>query len=205
MSSPTIVWFIWANPWPLRSAAKVNRVGILFMVSSSEPAAFEWQSSNHNQYISITPDQLARPATKAGCPICPDFLRRLVALIHFMRLSLMKGAHADLSSTARQEIGVKPGFGLSGIPQHSTSLFLSLGLPRRAVGAQPRDMRERPPCVRVARSRAGKPPRLPEAWVVHAGCAMLLMIPSDVMTDGTETKQPFGCFVSCVQSPQTCT
>jgi hypothetical protein len=42
-----------------------------------------------------------------------------VALIHFMRLSLMKGAHADLSSTAWQEIGVKPFFGLSGIPQHS--------------------------------------------------------------------------------------
>jgi hypothetical protein len=32
-----------------------------------------------------------------------------------MRLSLMKGAHADLSSTAWQEIGVKPSFGLSGI------------------------------------------------------------------------------------------
>ncbi len=29
---------------------------------------------------------------------CPDFLRRLVALIHSMRLSLMKGAHTDLSS-----------------------------------------------------------------------------------------------------------
>jgi hypothetical protein len=27
-----------------------------------------------------------------------------------MRLSLMKGAHADLSSTAWQEIGVKPCF-----------------------------------------------------------------------------------------------
>ena len=49
-----------------------------------------------------------------------------MALIHFMRLSLMKGAHADLSSTARQETGVKPGFGLSGIPQDSTSVFLSL-------------------------------------------------------------------------------
>jgi hypothetical protein len=34
-----------------------------------------------------------------------------------MRLSLMKGAHADLSSAAWQEIGVKPAFGLSGIPQ----------------------------------------------------------------------------------------
>ena len=45
-----------------------------------------------------------------------DFLRRLVALIHSMRLSIMKGAHADLSSAAWQEIGVKPYFGLSGIP-----------------------------------------------------------------------------------------
>jgi hypothetical protein len=43
-------------------------------------------------------------------PHCPDFLRRLVALIHSMRLSLMKGAHADLSSKAWQEIGVKPRF-----------------------------------------------------------------------------------------------
>src|ERR1700679_2246980 len=33
---------------------------------------------------------------------------------------LNEGAHADLSSTAWQEIGVKPYFGLSGIPQHST-------------------------------------------------------------------------------------
>jgi hypothetical protein len=43
-------------------------------------------------------------------PHLPDFLRRLVALIPSMRLSLMKGAHADLSSTAWQEIGVKPRF-----------------------------------------------------------------------------------------------
>jgi len=35
-----------------------------------------------------------------------------------VRLSLMKGAHADLSSTAWQDIGVKPYFGLSGY--HST-------------------------------------------------------------------------------------
>ena len=38
-----------------------------------------------------------------------------MALIHPMRLSLMKGAHADPSSTASQEIGVKPSFGLSGV------------------------------------------------------------------------------------------
>jgi hypothetical protein len=44
-----------------------------------------------------------------------------------MRLSLMKGAHADLSGTAWQEIGVKPGFGLSGMPQQLDAFFLSLG------------------------------------------------------------------------------
>jgi hypothetical protein len=49
-------------------------------------------------------------------PLCPDFLRRLVALIHFMRLSLMKSAHADLSSTAWQEIGVTPSFAYPGVP-----------------------------------------------------------------------------------------
>jgi hypothetical protein len=56
-------------------------------------------------------------------PHCPDFLWILVALIHSMRLFLMKGAHPDLSSTAWQEIGVKPFFGLSGTPQLSTRLF----------------------------------------------------------------------------------
>ena len=58
-------------------------------------------------------------------PHGPDFLWRLVALIHSMRLSLLKGAHADLSSTAWQEIGVKPGFGLSGIPLLSTRFLLT--------------------------------------------------------------------------------
>jgi hypothetical protein len=68
---------------------------------------------------------------KAGCPIAPISCGGLVALVDFMRLSLMKGAHANLSSTAWQEIGVKPGFGCprvpwgsSGIPQHSTCLFV---------------------------------------------------------------------------------
>ena len=37
----------------------------------------------------------------------------------------MKGAHANLSSAAWQEIGVKPFFGLSGTPRHSTFSFLS--------------------------------------------------------------------------------
>ena len=49
-----------------------------------------------------------------------------MALIHFMRLSLMKGAHADLSNTAWQEIGVKPYFGLSGIPLRWTASFLRI-------------------------------------------------------------------------------
>ena len=39
-----------------------------------------------------------------------------MALIHSMRLSLTKGAHADLSSTAWQEIGVKPGFACPACP-----------------------------------------------------------------------------------------
>jgi len=49
------------------------------------------------------------PPVKARCP---DFLRRLVALVHSMRLYLMKSAHAELSNTAWQEIGVKPILGL---------------------------------------------------------------------------------------------
>ena len=36
----------------------------------------------------------------------PDFLLRFMALMHFMRLSLLKGAHAALSSAAWQEIRV---------------------------------------------------------------------------------------------------
>jgi hypothetical protein len=63
-----------------------------------------------------------RIRNKYWVPHCPYFLRRLVALIHSMRLSLMKGAHADLSSAAWQEIGVKPGFGLSGITAFDVSL-----------------------------------------------------------------------------------
>jgi hypothetical protein len=48
-------------------------------------------------------------------PHGPDFLLGVVALINSTRLSLTKGAHAELFSTAWQEIGVKPYFGLSGI------------------------------------------------------------------------------------------
>ena len=39
----------------------------------------------------------------------PDFLWNLVALVHFMRPSLRKGAHAALSNAAWQEIRVRPG------------------------------------------------------------------------------------------------
>jgi hypothetical protein len=37
----------------------------------------------------------------------PDFLLNLVALANFMRLSLLKGAHAALSCAAWQEIRVR--------------------------------------------------------------------------------------------------
>jgi hypothetical protein len=39
----------------------------------------------------------------------PEFLSRLVALANFMRLSLMKAAHVDLSDVAKQEFGYAPG------------------------------------------------------------------------------------------------
>ncbi len=35
----------------------------------------------------------------------PEFLSRLAALANFMRLSLMKAAHVDLSDVAKQEFG----------------------------------------------------------------------------------------------------
>ena len=54
-----------------------------------------------------------------GAPTCPHFLWRLVALIYPMRLSSMKGAHADLSSTVRQEIGVKPAVACPALPRRT--------------------------------------------------------------------------------------
>jgi hypothetical protein len=60
-----------------------------------------------------------------------------------MRLSLMKGAHADLSSAAWQEIGVKPSFGLSGI--------MAVDVPLPVCRGRPREMR-----YRVLRALAGK-------------------------------------------------
>jgi hypothetical protein len=73
------------------------------------------------------------PATNGGCPICPDFLRRLVALIHSMRLSFLEGAHAGISGTAWQEIGVKPFSGLSGI--------MALDLPLPVCNARVREVK----------------------------------------------------------------
>jgi hypothetical protein len=72
----------------------------------------------------------ALPANKGWVPHCPDFLWRLVAPIHSMRLSLMKGAHADFSSTAWQEIGVKPYFGLSGTTTALNPPFLPCAKPK---------------------------------------------------------------------------
>jgi hypothetical protein len=42
-------------------------------------------------------------------PLPRNFLWRPAALADFMRLSLMKGAHANLSRVARQEIRVRSG------------------------------------------------------------------------------------------------
>jgi len=46
----------------------------------------------------------------------PDFLSRLMALMHLMRLSLRKGAHAALSSDAWQEIRVGMTKGRAALP-----------------------------------------------------------------------------------------
>ena len=69
-------------------------------------------------------------------PDGPDFLRRFVALIYFMRLSLKKGAHVDLSSAAWQEIGVKPFFGLSGQTKLHLGFFKSRNAPGMARKAR---------------------------------------------------------------------
>jgi hypothetical protein len=69
-------------------------------------------------------------------------------LIHSMRLSLMKGAHAGLCSAAWQEIGVKPSFGLSGIPELDEPLPVPHARPRRSRGY---DRRAWPsPCAMAA-------------------------------------------------------
>ena len=52
---------------------------------------------------------------QVGCAP-PDFLLRFMALMHFMRLSLRKGAHAALSSAAWQEIRVGMTKGRAALP-----------------------------------------------------------------------------------------
>jgi hypothetical protein len=77
--------------------------------------------TNRNAKSKRTPGASLENGTnnKRWVPHCPDFLWRLVALIHSMRLSLMKGAHADFSCAAWQEIGSSPVFGLEWDTQHS--------------------------------------------------------------------------------------
>ena len=54
--------------------------------------------------------EFGKPEGRTADPSAsPDFLLNLVALIHFMRPSLRKVAHVDLSSAAWQEIRVRSG------------------------------------------------------------------------------------------------
>ena len=69
----------------------------IFYMSESRPPRVR----RHDPAITTT-------GNEGWVPHCPDFLQRLVALIHSMRLSLMKGAHADLSSTAWRKSGSSP-------------------------------------------------------------------------------------------------
>jgi hypothetical protein len=75
----------------------------------------------------------ATPAANAGCPICSDSCGGLWALIHSLRLSLMKGAHADLASAAWQEIRVEPCFWLEW--DHGSRVPLPVGPLKRALAA----------------------------------------------------------------------
>jgi hypothetical protein len=71
----------------------------------------------------------------------PDFLWNLLALVHFMRPSLRKGAHAALSSIAWQEIRVRFGRDdkrdggastehlVSGLERSADSCWLGAGQP----------------------------------------------------------------------------
>jgi hypothetical protein len=58
------------------------------------------------------------PRTHRRVPHIPDFLWSFVGSLNFMRLSLMKGAHAVLSRTAYRKFGVSRSFfARCGIPQ----------------------------------------------------------------------------------------
>jgi hypothetical protein len=66
----------------------------------------------------------------------PDFLLTLVALVHFMRPSLRKGAHAALSIAAWQEIRVRSG------RDDNSSWKLYLAFPNKIfIPSEPRDLR----------------------------------------------------------------
>ena len=62
---------------------------------------------------------------KLFLPHCPDFLPRLVALLHSTRLSLMKRRTRGPLWLSVQEIGVKPHFGLSRLPCLPYSFVIS--------------------------------------------------------------------------------
>ena len=62
------------------------------------------------------------PHTHRRVPHIPDFLRSFVGSLHFMRLSLKKGAHAVLSRAAYRKFGASRSFfARCGIPQVSPS------------------------------------------------------------------------------------
>jgi hypothetical protein len=117
---------------PDRSAAQWRDLRWLFRLSPPcHPERTRGASWESNGPASCTNN-------KRWVPHCPDFLWRLVALIHSMRLSLMKGAHADFSCAAWQEIGSSPVFACPGAPwglewdtQHSTTPQSPPGYPAR--------------------------------------------------------------------------
>src|ERR1700726_1966717 len=51
-------------------------------------------------------DTERRPGETDGCPTAPNFLLRPMGSKNLMRLSLKKGAHADLSRAACRKFGV---------------------------------------------------------------------------------------------------
>jgi hypothetical protein len=53
----------------------------------------------------VVPVEDSPPNNGRGCPTSPDFLWSFVGSLNFMRLSLMKGAHAVLSRAAYRKFG----------------------------------------------------------------------------------------------------
>jgi hypothetical protein len=65
------------------------------------------------------------PRTNRRVPHIPDFLWSFVGSLNFMRLSLKKGAHADLSRAAYRKFGASRSFfARCGIPQVFPSSLL---------------------------------------------------------------------------------